>query len=159
MLFKLVSIVATFLTNKKGVRNCGCKLYSAFNYLAMQPPTEKNRLSTIAASVTIAGGIGSLLFTLYAGRHNQSSLLVMLFVIWVTSPFAGLLWISYPFRKNAKGLRSVFYVLMITISVCSLIAYSGILIPTGTKNAFLFLVFPLLSWFVIIIAVIRRKKI
>jgi len=41
--------------------------------------------------MVLAGAVGSLGFTLYTGRNNKSVLLIVLFFIWVPSPFIGLL--------------------------------------------------------------------
>jgi hypothetical protein len=48
---------------------------------------------------------------------------------------------------------------MIILAMVSLITYSGVLIPPGTKAAFIFLVAPLLSWlFIAIFFLVARKN-
>src|SRR4051812_8040950 len=45
-----------------------------------------------ALATAAAGGAGSLGLMFYAGRHNPSVLLMLLFVGWVGAPFAVLVW-------------------------------------------------------------------
>ena len=44
-------------------------------------------VALVAVVVEAAGSIGSML---YVGRHNPSRMLLVLFAIWVLSPFVGL---------------------------------------------------------------------
>jgi hypothetical protein len=43
---------------------------------------------------------------------------------------------------------------MIILAIGSVVAYSGILTPSGTKGAFIFLVAPFISWIVIAILIL-----
>ena len=92
----------------------------------------------------------SMWLTIYAGRHNNSSLLVTMFALWVIFPFVILL-IEFLISKSWTGRKQrLLYSLMIIISLLSLLVYSNILSPAGTKTAFVFLAFPLLSLLVIL---------
>ena len=116
-------------------------------------------LLRIVALVAAFGGIiGSISFVLYNGRHNKSILLIALFVAWVLSPFIGLLIAD----KDSKGwtdiARKTLYIIMLVLSMVSLLSYSGVLSPAGTKTAFVFLITPLISWVVISILVLIARS-
>jgi len=108
-----------------------CKYWEPF--LKKITPVKKdlrfNLLRTIAVVVVLAGAVGSLGLTLYTGRHNKSVLLIVLFFIWVLSPFIGLL-VANVFAKRWSDLfRMTLYILMIILPLGSLVAYSGVLSP------------------------------
>ncbi len=116
-------------------------------------------LRVIALYSLLAGAAGSLFLTICQGRHNSSVVLVTLFVLWVLSPFAGLLAADRMTRGRSASSRSLMYWLMIGLAMLSIIVYSGILAPASAKPAFVFLIFPLISWlFIIIIFAIARRR-
>jgi peptidoglycan/LPS O-acetylase OafA/YrhL len=121
-------------------------------------------LRAIATVVVLAAAIASVMMVIHAGRHNRSFLLPTLFVLWVLSPFAGLLIIDRMAKPWSTLTRPAIYWLMLIISLGCLIGYSGLLSPPGAKAAFIFLIAPLLSWFLIVagipiaVSVSRRKQ-
>lgn len=120
-------------------------------------PKEAGFLSVLrpaALIVILAGAVGALGLMLYAGRRNPSLLLVILFAIWVLSPFAALLLAS----KISKGwsvlTRTTLYTLMLVLTIGSLGIYGGV--ASGhlrAKTGFVFLTVPLASWLLITIVV------
>jgi hypothetical protein len=66
-------------------------------------------------------------------------------------PRPGLLHITAIVMTIAAAIGSLGWMLYtgLVISIGSLISYGGILIPAGTKPAFIFLVVPLISWLLI----------
>jgi len=112
-----------------------------------------NLLRTIALVLILVGAIGSLGFMFNAGRNQKSVILIILFTTWVLSPYVGLLIAN----KISKGwtvyTRLTLYWLMIVLTFGSLISYSGAFSSYGTKPAFKFLVVPLISWLLIVIAI------
>lgn len=111
-------------------------------------------LRTIAVVVVLAGAVGSLALTLYTGRNNKSFLLIVLFFIWILSPFLALL-VANVFAKRWSDLfRMILYSLMIILPLGSLVAYSGVLSPIGAKPAGVFLIVPLVSWLLIVIVIL-----
>ena len=111
-------------------------------------------LRTIAAVAVSAGAVGSLALMFHAGRNNRSVILITLFFIWVVSPFIGVL-VANVFAKRWSNLfRMILYILMIILALGSLIAYSGVLSPIGAKPAGIFLIVPLISWFLIVIVIL-----
>ena len=103
--------------------------------------------------VMLTGALGSLGLTLQAGRSNHSILLVMLFGIWVLSPFMGLA-VAYILSNRWSGLtRNVLYLLATILTIVSLLIYGGIWTPAGMKHAFVFLILPVLSWLLLAIII------
>jgi hypothetical protein len=100
--------------------------------------------------IVSAGAIVSLGFVLHAGQNNKSVMLVSLFIIWVLSPFLGLFIANIISTKWPFSVRIALCTFIILISGGSLLFYSGV-IPAGTKQAFKFLVIPLISWILIVV--------
>ncbi|MBA2737855.1 MAG: hypothetical protein H0U50_13840 [Pyrinomonadaceae bacterium] len=117
----------------------------------------------MALIVALIGAVGSLGLMFNAGRNQKSFILPALFVIWDVSPFAGL-FVADMFSKSLSPLTRVsLYCLMLVLTAVSLVAYSGVLNPPDTKNAFMFLVVPGASWLLMvtvipIAALISRKR-
>jgi len=119
--------------------------------MADKKTSNLDLMQMVAMVVAIIGAIGALYFMFNAGRNQKSILLIVLFTGWVLSPFAGLfLATKIPNRWIIPGRVSLYW-LMIILAIGSLVAYSGVLIPSGTKGAFIFLVTPFTSWIVITI--------
>lgn len=119
----------------------------------MKQTRYHNLLRKTALIVMITGAAGSLGLVLYTGRNNHSVFLVMLFVVWVLSPFAALLMASVLSKPWFVHTRKAIYVLMLILAIGALIIYSGALSPPGTKPAFVFLVVPLISWLLMAIVI------
>jgi len=120
--------------------------------------SNNNILAPVALTVLVVAGVGSLYFLFRTAQNQSSVFLLGLFVCWVISPYIGLLVANKISKSWARGKRTSLYWLMIFLAVCSLIAYSGVFIPAGTKPAFIFLVIPLISWFIIVIGFLMRKN-
>ena len=112
---------------------------------------HKSILESIADKVLIIGVLGSIFFMVKIGSNQKSFFLFGLFLVWVLSPFT----VLYLINKNSTlwsvGLRKFIHWTMILISIVSLIAYSGIFKLASTKPSFPYIVFPFLSWLVILI--------
>lgn len=117
-----------------------------------------NNLQKTSFVFVIGGAIDSLAFTLRAGHNNKSVLLILLFAIWVLSPFIALIVANVFSSRWSVPARRTLYCLVIFLTIVSLIGYSGVLSPTGTKTAFVFLVIPLLSWIIMVIATILSRR-
>jgi hypothetical protein len=113
-----------------------------------QPPYQKF-LRLIARATVLVAAIGSLFLMFNAGRNQKSTVLLLLFTVWVLSPFIGFLVIDRISGVWRNSARLSLYWIIILLSIGALIAYSGILIPQQTKNAFIFLVAPFVSWILI----------
>ena len=122
-------------------------------------------LRTVALIAAAGGGAGSVAFLLQAGRRNSALiLLVVLFSIWVLSPFIALLWAIVRSERFTEAVRSTLYGLTIALALVSLAIYSRVidLKPAGSPNTFLFVAVPPASWVIIAgvmsIAALRSRK-
>ena len=108
-----------------------------------------------ALIVAAAGATGAVGLMLHAGRHNSSRLLLVLFALWVSSPFMALL-LANVISKRRPVLDSVTLVL----TLCSLAIYGNVALgPPSTKTAFAFVVVPPASGLLIGIAVLMGARI
>jgi len=81
------------------------------------------------------------------GRHNPSSLLQILFTIWVLSPFVGLYTADAVSKDRTVRVRTMLHLVMLLVAAGSLVAYGEVALgPPRAKPAFMFLVVPLVSW-------------
>ncbi|KAA6459044.1 hypothetical protein DYQ86_17320 [Acidobacteria bacterium AB60] len=102
------------------------------------------RIATRALIVLLA--LGSLACTLYAGRNNHSTVLIVLFGIWVLAPFVALLAILPRWERamgEPTGLRACLIALS---SVVFLIYLMNSLHPGGHHAAAPFLLAPAGIW-------------
>jgi hypothetical protein len=107
-------------------------------------------VSLIAVS---AGAVGSLGLMLRAGRSTPRLLLV-LFVIWVLSPFVGLAWANVVSKTWPVLTRATLYCVTLVVTLVSLAAYGDLVSrPSGSSQAFFFVSVPPSSWLLMAIAV------
>src|SRR5258706_12078670 len=96
------------------------------------------------------------------GRHTPRFLLV-LFVIWVLTPFVAIAWAIIVSKRWAALTRATLYWVTIVIAPVSLAIYGRLVSPpAGSPNAFVFVAVPpascfLLSLVVLIAALISRR--
>jgi hypothetical protein len=121
-----------------------------------QIPSILLRIFSIIA--LLAGSIVSIVLVLKGGQHNPSILLIVLFLVWVLSPFAGLVIASMKKYQRTVQIQTILYWLMIFIATISILGYSGILRFSGTKPAFIFLVIPIISWILIITVILIGSR-
>ena len=112
-------------------------------------------LRAAAQIAVLAGAVGSIGLMLHAGRHAPRFLIV-LFAIWVLSPFAALALASVMSKRWPVLIRATLYSVMIVVALGSLSAYGAdALRPPKAQAAFIFVVVPPASWLLsaIVIAV------
>lgn len=96
--------------------------------------------------LVVACALGSLVSTLYAGRHNHSILLVGLFAVWVLAPFLALLGVL-PKWERAWAAPAKLQVCMILLSLTVLFIYAmNAWHPLGHNAAAPFLLAPVGLW-------------
>ncbi len=120
------------------------------------PDLKSRKLSVLRRAnqaALLMGTLGSVALVIWVGRNNHSFLLRMLFLLWVFSPFLGMLMAQIISEKWDASVRRMIYILTIIISMCSLFCYSGMFNPPRMKPAFKFLGRPLISWVIIGIAI------
>ena len=103
-------------------------------------------LRALALVALIVGAAGSLIFMFRAGQHTPRLLLV-LFTIWVLSPFVALLWVSRVSKHWSVLTRATLYLVMLLLALGSLAIYGEWidLKPPESANAFLFVITPPVS--------------
>jgi len=95
----------------------------------------------------LAGAIGSVGFVFYYGQRNPSRLLIVLFAIWVLSPFVALLGADLMSTRWSPLTRATLHAVMLVIAVGSLAAYANAALgPPRAQGAFAFVIVPPLSW-------------
>jgi hypothetical protein len=118
-----------------------------------------NFLGWLALLVGIVGAIISLYFMFNAGRNQPSVLLIILFTLWVLSPFVGLLLLNNISKRWIVSVRETLYWLAIIMTILSVASYSGTFNPFQTKAAFMFLVIPFVSWVIIAISFFIARRV
>jgi hypothetical protein len=111
-------------------------------------------LRIVALIAVVAGSVGSVGLMLNAGR-NTPHLLLVLFVIWVLSPFAALAWANVVSKRWSVPIRAALYCVTFVIVLGSLAIYGDVLViaPQGSANAFRFVITPPVSWLLLVIVV------
>ena len=120
--------------------------------------SNQSFLRATALIVSLTGVVGSLYFMFSASRKQSSIILLALFTTWVLSPFVGLFISNKISNRWTVAARSLLYWLIIVLTIGSLVAYSGAFNTPHTKNAFIFLVVPLISWILLIVTVLTARR-
>ena len=113
-----------------------------------------HRLQRTATIAMLTGALGSVGLMLYAGRHNPSRILLLLFTLWVLSPFAILALaksISKPWSLQTR-VALHFVTLLLTLGSLAIYGYAAMR-PPGAKPAPFFVMVPPASWSLIAIVV------
>jgi len=120
-----------------------------------RPPSRFLGLLRAAALIAVpAGAVGSLGLMLHAGRHNDSRILLILFALWVLSPFMALVLANVVSKRWPVHTRAALYSVMLVLTLGSLAIYGDVALgPPRAKTAFVFVVVPPASWLLIAIVV------
>jgi hypothetical protein len=111
-------------------------------------------LRASALIAAIVGAIGSVGLTLYAGRHNDSRVLMALFAMWVISPFVVLLVAGARSKRWTDLTQETLSIVTLVLTLGSLAIYGNVALgPPRTKLAFMFVVIPPASWLIMAIVV------
>src|SRR5258705_9858346 len=120
-------------------------------------------LGTVALIAVLAGTGGSVGLMLRAGR-SAPRLLLVLFTIWVLSPFVALAWANIVSKRWSVLTRATLYCVTLVITLGSLGIYlDRVLRPPKSTPAFVFVVVPPVSWMLMTIvlataALILRRR-
>ena len=111
-------------------------------------------LRTAALIALAAGAGGSIALMLRAGHRNPSRVLLILFAIWVLSPFVALLFAIIVSKDWSVLTRATLYGVILVLTVTSLAIYGDVALgPPRAKTAFVFVVAPPASWLLIAITI------
>jgi hypothetical protein len=112
----------------------------------------EHREAVLAA--VLAGAGGSIALMLRAGHRQSSRILVLLFGLWVLSPFVAAAWVHVVSKRWPVAVRARLYLVMLVLTVSCLALYASVAFGyLRAKVGFVFLVVPLASWLVVAIAV------
>jgi len=115
-------------------------------------PHSLGALRTAALIALPAGAAGSIGLMIRAGHRNPSRVLLILFAIWVLSPFVALVFAIILSKGWSVITRATLYAVILVLTVTSLAIYGDVTLgPPRTKAAFAFVVVPPTSWLVIAI--------
>jgi len=104
-------------------------------------------MRSAARILVILCALGSIGFTLLAGQHNRSVLLVSMFAVWVALPFVGYLSVLRIAERRPTRAPRVLHPLAIILSVISLALYAVFALhPPQHQAAAPFLLLPVVSW-------------
>jgi hypothetical protein len=104
--------------------------------------------------VALVGAVGSLGLMLYAGRHQSSGILLLLFAVRVVSPFLAAMLTNIVSGRLPVFTRATLDVTMLVITLGSLVTYGDVAFGhTRAKIGFVFLMVPLTSWLLIAVVV------
>jgi len=100
-------------------------------------------LRVVSIIALITGATGSLVFMFRAGQQTPRFLLV-LFTIWVLTPFIALFWATMVSKRWSVLTRGMLYCVTLIVALGSLAIYSELIDvkPAGSANAFLFVAVP-----------------
>ena len=113
---------------------------------------EQNGLNLkVAAMVAAAiGGAGSAGLMLSV-RSRAPLFLIILFMVWVLLPFAGLIWANFISQRWSIPTRATLHLVTFLITVASLLLYANtVFYPPDSSPAFIWLVAPGVSWLLIL---------
>jgi hypothetical protein len=112
-----------------------------------KPGGSPRVLRVVSLLAVVAGAAGSVGLMLRAGQRTPRFLLV-LFTVWVLSPFVALLWANLISKRWSAVTRAALYCVTLIITLGSVAAYGGLIDirPPGSGNAFVFVAVPPASW-------------
>ena len=107
-----------------------------------------------AALIALLGGAGGSVGLLLRAGQRSPRLLLVLFVIWVLSPFMALVLAEVVSKRWSVLTRATLYSVMLVVTLGSLAIYGNdAWRPPRTQAAFVFVVVPPASWLLIAIVV------
>ena len=116
-------------------------------------------LRGVALLAVLVGAVGSFWLMMRAGSRQSSLILIGLFTVWVLTPFVALAY-AHTIAKGwpARAQASVYSVMLI-LTLGSLGIYGYVVLgPPRPQPAFVFLVVPLASWLMIVIAALISRR-
>src|SRR5439155_17003037 len=118
---------------------------------------EGGFLALLRAPANIAvpvGTVGSLGLMLWAGRRNDSRILLVLFALWVLSPLMALVMANVVSKRWSVVSRATLHCVTLVLTLFTLAIYGdSALGHPRAKGAFVFIVVPPASWLLIAIGV------
>ncbi len=119
---------------------------------------SSSRLRSTVLFARWFGALASIAFTLHAGRHNRSALLVALFAGWTLLPYFGLIAADRLAARARRDIASAIRAATILLALAppGIYAAASILTP-GSTATFAFLAVPAASWLAIATLLIAAR--
>jgi hypothetical protein len=110
------------------------------------PAPRSGSLRTAALAAAALGAAGSVALTLRAGNRNPSRILILMFLVWVVSPFVLFVAADMLGKGWPVAARTALHAATIVAALVSLAVYGGVVLgPSPPKIARFFLVVPPVS--------------
>jgi hypothetical protein len=106
------------------------------------------RSATIAWT---AGAAGSVALTVYAGRHSDAPVVVVLIAAWVLTPFIALACAAAVSTRWSPAVQKMVYRVTFVIALGSLLAYAGAGLRAHPSTP-VFVIVPPATWALILTA-------
>lgn len=121
-------------------------------------PRSGVRLRLAARGACWVGAVLSLAFTLYAGRHNRSILLVVLFAGWVLLPYVGLVAADRAALRARRDIAGAIHGAALLLALVPPVIYAPVsILAPGHTATFAFLAVPFASWLAIATLLIAAR--
>jgi len=116
--------------------------------------SRQGLLRAVAMISVLAGAGGSVGLMLRVGHRNNSRILLVLFAIWVLSPFVALVVANIVSKGWSVITRTTLYSVMLVLALGSLAMYGDVASgPLGAKTVPVFVIVPPASWLFIATAI------
>ena len=130
------------------------KRLSSTEHIRARSPDPKPILRAASLIAMLAGAVGSVGLMLYAGRHNSSRLLLVLFALWVLSPFVVLAFAKAVSNRWSALTGATLHIVTLFLTLGSLAIYGYVALgPPRARPAPFFVIVPPASWLLIAIVV------
>lgn len=125
---------------------------------AAAPHPSGSGLRSIAVIGRWVGGLASLALTLYAGRHNHSVLLPVLFAGWILLPYFGLVAVDRLASRSRADIAGAMHAAALLLALIPPVLYcaTSFLAP-GRPATFSFLTVPGATWLAIVTLLIAGR--
>jgi len=111
-------------------------------------------LRAAALAFALAGAAGAVGLTLYAGRHNNSLILRLIFVVWALAPFVAAAWANVVSIRWPVLTRATLHVVTLVLALGSVAIYGAVSFGLlKAKIGTIFLLVPVASWLLMAILV------
>jgi len=110
-------------------------------------------LRNVALASVVVGAIVSFGLMLHVGEYRLNGLM-LLFAVWDLSPFVGLFVAAILSKQWPILMRAAVHAVMLVVALNSVVVYGRVALTHPAQPAFAFLVVPLVSWVLLIMAVL-----
>ena len=112
-------------------------------------------MSSVSSSIiALVSGLASIVLMLVAFRRNPSDILRLIFIVWVSFPFALLGVGNLVAKRWAARTRSTLQYVTLVVSIVSVVIYLYVVLrPAKAQGAFAFIALPPISAMLIVLVV------